>query len=88
MSKEQNRTGRRLTYDEIRAAEDAFQGRPFNEASSQAARTVYEGVLVAKLKLNQEQSMRGLPAPSDSQKAEQPLGVEMLLREFAESYRL
>ncbi len=36
---------RELTYDEKKAAEAAFTGRPFNPKWSDAARTVYEGIL-------------------------------------------
>ena len=39
---------RSISYDEHKAAEAAFQGRPFNPAWSQAARTVYDGILQAK----------------------------------------
>ncbi|HKW87100.1 MAG TPA: hypothetical protein VJM82_08515 [Nitrospiraceae bacterium] len=39
--------GRQLSHDEIKAAEAAFQGRPFNEAWSQAARVVYDGMVAA-----------------------------------------
>ena len=38
MGKDRDSTGRRLTHDELKAAEAAFQGQPFNEAWSQAAR--------------------------------------------------
>jgi hypothetical protein len=38
---------RELTYDEKKAAEAAFAGRPFNPKWSDAARTVYEGILKA-----------------------------------------
>jgi hypothetical protein len=89
MRQNPNTTGRRLTHDELKAAEDAFQGRPFNEASSQAARTVYFGILVAKMKLNRERVMRGLPAPNrDSQRAEEPLEVGIPIGEFAGFYHL
>jgi hypothetical protein len=40
-------TPRELTYDEKKAAEAAFTGRPFNAKWSDAARTVYEGILTA-----------------------------------------
>ncbi|MBX3235598.1 MAG: hypothetical protein KF814_05555 [Nitrospiraceae bacterium] len=40
-------TPRELTYDEKKAAEAAFTGRPFNPKWSDAARTVYEGILTA-----------------------------------------
>lgn len=39
--------GRELSHDEIKAAEAAFQARPFNEAWSQAARAVYDGLVAA-----------------------------------------
>lgn len=48
-----DQTPRILTYDERKAAEAAFAGRPFDPAWSESARTVYEGILTA----------RGLPAP-------------------------
>ena len=37
-------TGRVLTYDEKKAAEAAFTGRPFNPEWSEAARRVYDGI--------------------------------------------
>jgi hypothetical protein len=36
-----------LTYDEKKAAEAAFEGRPFNEAWSASARAVYDGIVKA-----------------------------------------
>lgn len=36
--------GRELTYDEKKAAEAAFTGRPFNPEWSDAARKVYDGI--------------------------------------------
>jgi len=76
MGKDPNRIAPRITHDELKAAESAFQGRPFNEAWSQAARTVYVGILVAKIKLNHERSMLGLPAPKrDLQRAEELVGM-------------
>lgn len=36
-----------LTYDEKKAAEAAFQGRPFNPMWSAAARVVYDGIVRA-----------------------------------------
>ncbi|HJR76312.1 MAG TPA: hypothetical protein VJ805_05035 [Nitrospiraceae bacterium] len=38
-------TGRELTYDEKKAAEAAFTGRPFNPEWSEAARKVYDGIV-------------------------------------------
>jgi len=72
MGKDRDRTGRKLTHDELKAAEAAFQGRPFNEAWSEAARTVYDGILAAKITLSHETFMRGLPALNrDQQGAEE-----------------
>lgn len=62
MEVDPDKTGRRLTHDQLKAAEAAFQGWPFNNAWSQGARTVYDGILAAKIKLNHESFMRGLPA--------------------------
>ena len=64
MEKDLERIARRLTHDELRAAEDAFQGRPLNEAFSWAAGRVYVGILVAKNKLNHERSTIGQPDPN------------------------
>ena len=76
MSKDPDRAGRRLSHDELKAAEAAFQGRPFNEAWSQAARTVYDGILAAKTKLSHEPFMLGLPAPNrDPHGAEELVGA-------------
>ena len=64
MEKDPDRIARRLTHDELKAAEDAFQGRPLNEALSWAAVRVYIGIFAAKNKLNHERSTLGLPAPN------------------------
>ena len=64
MEQDPDRIARRLTHDELTAAEDAFQGRPLNETCSRAARRVYVGILVAKNKLHHERSTRGRPAPN------------------------
>ena len=37
MREDLDRAGHKLSYDELKAAEAAFQGRPFNEAWSRAA---------------------------------------------------
>lgn len=37
--------GRTLTYDEKKAAEAAFTGRPFNPEWSETARKVYDGIV-------------------------------------------
>lgn len=41
------RAPRTLTYDEGKAAEAAFQGLPFNPDWSDAARKVYDGIVLA-----------------------------------------
>jgi hypothetical protein len=64
MEKDLDRIARRLTHDELTAAEDAFQGRPLNEAFSWATWRVYVGILVAKNKLHHERFTRGRPAPN------------------------
>lgn len=65
-----------MTHDELKAAEAAFQRRPFNEAWSQAARTVYDGILAAKNKLDHEPFTRGLSAQNrDLQGAEELVGA-------------
>ncbi|MCK6492779.1 MAG: hypothetical protein L6Q34_05055 [Nitrospira sp.] len=38
---------RQMTYDEKKAAEAAFTGRPFNPQWSDAARLVYDGIVAA-----------------------------------------
>jgi len=74
MEKKPDRTGRKLSHDELKAAEAAFQGRPFNEVWSQAARAVYDGILAAKNKLNHEPVMREVLVPDRD-----PRGVEELV---------
>ena len=57
-----------LTYDERKAAEAAFSGRPFNPAWSASAKKVYEGLIQAlpasSIKAD-ESAMPSLPAPSE-----------------------
>ncbi len=50
----ENPAPRILTHDERKAADAAFAGRPFDPSWSEAARTVYEGILTAQ----------GLPEPA------------------------
>src|SRR5574341_20708 len=58
-----DQTPRILTYDERKAADAAFAGRPFDPLWSEAARAVYDGILAA----------RGLPEPAPTPIApEQP----------------
>jgi hypothetical protein len=59
----ENPVPRTLTHDERKAAAAAFTGRPFDPSWSEAARTVYDGILAA----------RGLPEPASAPSApEQP----------------
>lgn len=51
---------RNLTYDEMKAAEAAFQGRAFNESWSQAARVVYDGIVAATRTLKPAQEVVGV----------------------------
>ncbi|MBI5775931.1 MAG: hypothetical protein HY444_00965 [Nitrospirae bacterium] len=58
-----DQTPRILTYDERKAADAAFAGRPFDPVWSEAARAVYDGILAA----------RGLQEPAPTPSApEQP----------------
>jgi hypothetical protein len=46
-TREQTDRARALTYDEMKAAEAAFRGEPFNPAWSAAAAQVYAGISAA-----------------------------------------
>ena len=48
-AKVKNMKPRDLTNDERKAAEAAFQGRPFNSAWSESARVIYDGIFIAML---------------------------------------
>ena len=50
-----------LTHDEKKAADAAFEGRPFNEAWSASARAVYDGIVKALPHTNV-----AVPAPSNA----------------------
>ena len=78
MRNNQDGTRHRLTHDELKAAEAAFEGRAFNEAWSQAARTAYDGILLAKMKLDYEHVTRGVLASNYDPRsaAEQPIVVQ------------
>lgn len=78
MRNNQDGTRRQLSHDELKAAEAAFEGRAFNEAWSQAARTAYDGILLAKMKLNHERLTRGVLASNYDPRraAEQPSVVQ------------
>jgi hypothetical protein len=47
--KMKNGKPRDLTNDERKAAEAAFQGRPFNSQWSESARAIYDGIFIAML---------------------------------------
>ncbi len=46
---------RPLTHDELKAAEAAFQGQPFNLDWSQSARAIYDGLSEALRKRHDDQ---------------------------------
>jgi hypothetical protein len=61
-----------LTYDEKKAADAAFAGRPFNEAWSASARAIYDGIVKAL-----PHTDLAVPAPSDVEELiESPLALE------------
>jgi hypothetical protein len=61
-----------LTYDEKKAADAAFTGRPFNEAWSASARAIYDGIVKALPHRD-----LAIPAPSDVEELiEAPLALE------------
>jgi len=51
-------TPRRLTHDELKAAEAAFQGWEFNEAWSKAALDVYNGIRLAMIMIHHGRLLR------------------------------
>ncbi len=53
---------RPLTHDEKKAAEAAFQGRPFDASWSKSARGVYEGILKARGDVVDADSIETTPA--------------------------
>ena len=75
-------TPKALTYDEKKAADAAFSGRPFNEAWSASARAIYDGIVKALPHTDLE-----VPAPSDVEelieapRALEPAGGQELLDE-------
>jgi hypothetical protein len=70
----ENPVPRTLTFDERKAADAAFAGRPFDPSWSEAARTVYDGILAA----------RGLPEPASAPSAsEQPAHPDTVASEPA-----
>lgn len=65
-----------LTHDEKKAADAAFAGRPFNEAWSASARTVYDGIVKAL-----PQREVAIPTPSDVEgSAEAPSAQDIPLQ--------
>jgi hypothetical protein len=73
-----------LTHDEKKAADAAFAGRPFNEAWSASARTIYDGIMKAlphtdvptPAPANVEEPAEVLPAQSEPLQAQEPLALE------------
>jgi hypothetical protein len=66
---------RNPSYDELKAAEAAFQGRPFNQTWSEQARVVYDGILAATLKLGSPLGYGTLPAEPDFDDCDVPVGA-------------
>ena len=64
-------TPKALTYDEKKAADAAFSGRPFNEAWSASARAIYDGIVKALPHTDLE-----VPAPSDVEKSAMTLSAQ------------
>ncbi len=77
-------TPKALTYDEKKAADAAFTGRPFNEAWSASARAIYDGIvkalphtdLVAPVLSDVEESAMTLSGQSEPLQAQSPLALE------------
>jgi hypothetical protein len=73
-----------LTHDEKKAADAAFTGRPFNEAWSAAARTVYDGIVKAlpqrdvaiSTSSNVEEPVEIPPMQSEPLQPQEPLAQE------------
>jgi hypothetical protein len=74
-----------LTYDEKKAADAAFTGRPFNEAWSASARAIYDGIVKAlphtdlpvPAPSDVEESAVTLSAQSEPLQAQAPLALEL-----------
>jgi len=60
-----------LSYDEKKAADAAFAGRPFNEAWSASARVIYDGIVRAL-----PHTHVATPAPSNAEEAAEILSAE------------
>ena len=58
MTNHSHKTPRRLTQEELNAAEAAFQGWEFNEAWSKAALDVYHGIRLAMIKVHHGRLLR------------------------------
>ena len=73
-----------LTYDEKKAADAAFTGRPFNEAWSASARAIYDGIvkalphtdLAVPAPSDVEESAVTFPVQSEPLQAQAPLALE------------
>jgi hypothetical protein len=74
-----------LTYDEKKAADAAFTGRPFNEAWSASARAIYDGIVKAlphtdlpvPSPSDVEEAAVTLSAQSEPLQAQSPLALEL-----------
>jgi hypothetical protein len=58
MRNDHHGTRRQLTFDELKAAEAAFQGYAFNEDWSKAALDVYNGIRLAMIKVHHGRLLR------------------------------
>jgi hypothetical protein len=65
-------TPRTLSYDEKKAADAAFTGRPFNEAWSTSARAVYDGIVKAM-----PHTAVAIPIPSHAGESAETLSTQM-----------
>ncbi|TAJ25816.1 MAG: hypothetical protein EPO64_07495 [Nitrospirae bacterium] len=81
MSHALKNTRRRLSHDEAKAAEAAFQGQPFNGDWSDAAHLVYDGMLAAIHKRSEER--RAAQADQDVDEADY-VSTLLLREEMAE----
>jgi len=77
-------TPKALTYDEKKAADAAFTGRPFNEAWSASARAIYDGIvkalphtdLATPVPSDVEESAMTLSRQSEPLQVQAPLALE------------
>jgi len=81
MSHAPKNSRRLLSHDEVKAAEAAFQGQPFNDDWSESARLVYDGMLSAICKRNEQR--REVQATLDVDEADY-VSTLLLREEMAE----